>query len=410
MRFSIKNIKIDFKKFFLVLLSSLVTAILISFYIISLPKTELIDDRLSFDLTTANTYTTKRYVLSLDNNEGLNNAREILTTRLKKFGVSDLYINITEDQKLEVIVTTNKNIDLLDQFVTQRYFIEFVTRKEGVDFENEEDIFVIYNKENYNSTGYTREKFRNIHITQLKTTTGDLAYFAIYKPWEHELVNFDKYFNPLAGQTAGILIDDFVYPMTIPQSSITDQYGNVQRQPFAIGIGEDEETAYIQNILLNSGVIQSTYKVDINEVIKEQDTNINIYILLLVPLFVIVSIMILNKIFIKDNIGIVSFVILSTLPITLFIVYLKLSNIPVSIFELFIISIISILINYLLTIFSKYRMIYSIILFITFLVIYFTSYGMIQMITLTLLYIIVINYILHIILPYYFKLLKYTIK
>ncbi len=411
------NFKIDLKKLGLVVLSSIVTAIILSIYIISLPKTELISDVVSFDLSVNNEFTTKRYVLTLETdtsvsqNNALNQTRDVISTRLKKAGVSDFHIKIDKEKnEIEVVVISNKDVNELDQYITQRYYLEFVTRKDGVDFENKEDFFVLYNKENYNTTGYTREKFRNIHITQLKTTTGDLSYFAIYKPWEHELKNFDNFFNPLAGSTAGIMIDDFVYPITIPVSSITDQYGNIQRQPFAIGIGAEKKVADTQNILFNSGIIPVKYSTTTNEIINKRVVDLNIFIILSVPLFIILSLFVLNKLFIKDNLGIASFIILSTLPISILVMYMKLSNTPISHIEIFLIAMIAIIINYLLTIFTRYRFIFSSILFVTFVIVWLTSYGLISQISMILGIILVVNYILHILIPYYFRLLKIAVK
>ena len=183
--------KFNVKPFLNYLIVVLFTAFGIATMLVALPLTEKISERTSFNLITKDPYYwSAEYNLKLVNTDSkkLEEARNILSTRLRKFGVerAKIYNEGKDDEGntfLKVIVTTSKDRDLVKELISNRFDVLIMTRKEDVDFLSEEDPYAYLFADNYNPTDWDRSDFRNVYITELKTSGNEYANFAIFKLW-----------------------------------------------------------------------------------------------------------------------------------------------------------------------------------------------------------------------------------
>jgi hypothetical protein len=246
---------------FLILLTSLgITAILIA-----LPLTERISEKTSFDLITKdNQYWSKEYILQINttNQREVDKIRDVIYRRLDRFGVERMKVIILEenvdledDEKnltiLQVVVNTTKDENLVKELIGNRFEIEIVAKKEDVDFFDQEDQFAYLFAENYDPTGWTREDFRNVHVTELKTADNTYSYFAIFKPWPNRQGEFNRFVNQHRGEYLGVNVDGFVTPYLVPLE---------EQGVFAVPLtSQNEEEVRAISILYNSGVIPVQY-------------------------------------------------------------------------------------------------------------------------------------------------------
>ncbi len=163
---------------------------------------------------------------------------------------------------IKVVVETSKDLTYVDTLVRARNDLEIVTPKEDAVFDDPESPIAQYLPENYDKSGFDRNSFRNIAIKELPTSTGDSAYFSIYKV---KLINRSSFFNLMdkyAGQMIGIEIDGFVTPYYVPTQFDKDlSNGGSYNPEFAPVVGQDPEDAKLAKILFNSGVIEADYEV-----------------------------------------------------------------------------------------------------------------------------------------------------
>lgn len=255
----------DIKHFLGYILLILLTSLGITAILIALPLTERISERTSFDLVTKdNQYWSKEYILQIRTTENreVEKIRDIIYRRLDRFGVERMKVLVLgegvdfEDEEknitiLQVIVNTTKDENLVRELIGNRFEVEIVIKKDEADFFDEEDQFAYLFAENYDPTGWTRDDFRNVHITELRTADNTYSYFAIFKPWPNRQGEFNRFVNKHRGQYLGVNTDGFVTPYLVPLE---------EQNIFAVPLtSEGEEEIKAINILYNSGTIPVEY-------------------------------------------------------------------------------------------------------------------------------------------------------
>ncbi|MBI2357103.1 hypothetical protein HYV12_03590 [Candidatus Dojkabacteria bacterium] len=261
-----------FKLFLRIILAAFITSLLISTILIALPQTEKIYSKIRYDITIAPKIWKKEYRLEMSIKPKDRNKREkkvaetkaILEKRLRKYGVQEIHFKDIKSEERDtavvlVTIESDKDQTSVENILTQRYYLRFVLRKEGVNFEDEKNQFALYDINNYTFTPYTLHDFRSVYITKLKSTSGEKSYFSIYKPWEYKAPEFYKYFDKYAGQYAGLAIDGFVSPIIVPVTAANSSRGVTSRNPFALGVNGDGNDIKLLNILNNTGVIPLSY-------------------------------------------------------------------------------------------------------------------------------------------------------
>ena len=142
--------KLNFKPILKYLLLILVTAIIITLTLIALPLTEKVSEKVTFNLNTKDSqYWSKEYVafVGTTDKKELQKVKEIIYRRLRNFGVERVAIYTESDNdessRIRIIVNTTKDPDLVSQLATSRYSYKIVTRREDVDFDKEDDPYVV---------------------------------------------------------------------------------------------------------------------------------------------------------------------------------------------------------------------------------------------------------------------------
>ena len=353
-----KKVKISFKNLntgsiFLYLFLILISSLLIVAGLISLPLTENFREDISYDLVTKDPlYWGKEYILELDTTtvldsekeEMIDNTRDILFKRLNSSGIEEVsvYGEQRDDKDIvRVVVKTSKDESLVDNLVQNRFFVTVVTRKEDVDFEDEENQYAYLLGENYNKTEFTGESFRNVLITKLKNSSGEYSYFAVFKPWMTKEKGFQEFLAQHENETIGVDIDGFVTPYYVPATN---------PKTFAIPITGGDSQAELIDKLYNSGEIPLSYTTTETNSLEVNNFSLN-YIELSIALLsaVILVHLILIYVLKEDTKDISQSLFSVLLTISLWIAYLKIFAIPVDIWLLAIETVLITLIIYLLT-------------------------------------------------------------
>ena len=260
--------KFKFKKFHINLgetsryiFTVIFSSVLLAVVLISLPLTEKVTSSATYDLVNKNSlYWSKEYTLELDTSKSINEkndiekVKSILQKRLYKLGVEESFVNSFEKddtQYIKITVQTTKDIQSVDSVINSPFIVNIVTRKDGIDFENQDEPLTPYLLENYDLTQFNRDSFRNIYITQLRNSSNEYSYFALFKTWPWDS-KWSTFLTDNAGQIVGVSIDEFVTPVQIP----TDQ------SLFAVPISAtSKEEASIVSNMYNSGLMPMGYTI-----------------------------------------------------------------------------------------------------------------------------------------------------
>lgn len=331
----IKFPKSNLKGAFNYIINIIISSVIVALVLISLPLTEKFTYSASYDLVNKGSmYWSKEYILEIDKQESKNikaeteEIRSVIQKRLRKVGVEQSNVVVYEQddkQYIRVEVQTSKEKDVVENLIKSPFMINIVTRKDDVNYEDEENPLTPYLEESYNKTDFTRDSFRNVYITNLKNSAGEYSYFGIYKtwPWQRE---WNTFMEENAGQVVGVSIDGFVTPVQINAGDAT----------FASSVSVSEEKyAKLMDILYNSGVVPLTYSV-----ITEEDTVVDIaeidYIkltqgILAAILFIYLYLLVVEK---TEKRTLLLSAISSIITVAAWIAYLKISKTPVDIFLL----------------------------------------------------------------------------
>ncbi|MFA5633878.1 MAG: hypothetical protein ACOX0P_03305 [Candidatus Dojkabacteria bacterium] len=384
----------DIKRFVGYLSLVIATSFGITAILIALPLTEKISERTSFDLITKeNQYWSREYVLELQTTDtkDIEKVRNIIYKRLKKFKVEQIEIAKLKELSdtgnttlLKVTINTTRDPNLVKELIANQFQVRIVTKKEDIDFFDEENQFAHLFAENYDPTGWDRSNFRNVHITELKTTNNTYSYFAIFKPWVSKQADFNKLLDEHKGEYMGIDTDGFVTPYLVPLE---------EQSVFAIPLSyQYEEEVEAIDILYNSGIISTNYtllsETDLDpHIIKINHIGISggfaISLLLTYLLLVLLK---------HDTIDDVKRAFLaSILTISVYLAFLKLFNIPVDTFLLPIIAILIFLLIKTLVVNLDSVFYIEIGLILLFLIVKILGYGYIEILANHLIWLVVLS-------------------
>jgi hypothetical protein len=336
-----KKITIDWKQFFnyvfLIILSS---SILLSF-LIALPLTERLTDVVAFDLNVANEYWSKEYIIDLQSEEvsNIRKTKNILFKRLNNYNVEEVSITNTQDV-ITVVVKTTQPQTYVDELIRNPYQYSIVTRKEDIDFDDEENQLAPYLAENYNNTQFDTKTFRSIHVTQLPSSSGEDSYFGIAKPWPHKAPEFKNFLEKYQGEYVGVNIDGFVTPIFVTEETNT---------VFAIPLNADKTGVEAIDILYNSGTIPTTYEVTAQNPIDVEQSRIN-YIEVTIALFISILAIYLYTYFtgIYDKDMVLRTLFTTLFALSLYLTFLKITLLPVHVFLLIIVAVLIIMLTKLI--------------------------------------------------------------
>lgn len=343
------------------LLVILLTSILFLLTLLALPKTEDILKTPPYDLHTSdNNYWTKQYTITIGVDakdltnkwKFVNQTKNILNNRFNQIGVYDVryvYEQASDTNFTYLItVTTDKDVKLVDLLIQTKGDVKIVVKKDSVVFNTENDPYAQFNPESYDDTNLTRDDFRSIYISKLKTTADDYAYFGIFKPW---LWNNKKFYNVLSqnsGKEGGINIDGFVTPTTFPIYEDSSSGYRSAKPILTFAVGTDPVSSQIQNIILNSGNITTSYTPEDSKELTYNKSKQDMYKYIgIITVSTLISLLILNLFVTK--IGYTA-VITYTLSSILLIDYLKItqlqeSTLMLNIYNFILVSLLIIFLN-----------------------------------------------------------------
>lgn len=384
----------DIKRFVGYLSLVIATSFGITAILIALPLTEKISERTSFDLITKeNQYWSKEYILELQTTDtkDIEKVRNIIYKRLKKFKVEQIEITKLKELSdtgnttlLKVTINTTRDPNLVKELIANQFQVRIVTKKEDIDFFDEENQFAHLFAENYDPTGWDRSNFRNVHITELKTTNNTYSYFAIFKPWISKQADFNKLLDEHKGEYMGIDTDGFVTPYLVPLE---------EQSVFAIPLSyQYEEEVEAIDILYNSGIIPTNYtllsETDLDpHIIKVNHIGISggfaISLLLTYLLLILLK---------HDTVDDVKRAFLaSILTISIYLAFLKLFNIPVDTFLLPIIAMLIFLLIKTLVVNLDSVLFIEVGLILLFLIVKVLGYGYIEILANHLIWLVVLS-------------------
>ena len=327
------KISIDFKSILNYILVILSTSVIFFSILVSLPLTEKYLQNTSYDLTTVDdSYWSKDYTLLLNSNDEkeAEQVRNILVRRLNNFGVEEVstFKEYNEDKKrIKVVVETTKNRDIVDELIKNPFQVQIVTRKDDVDFEDEENPYAYMLSSNYNSTDWDIKDFRNVYLTELPTASGENGNFAIFKPWIHKSAAFQKFLSEYEGEYIGVNIDGFVTPY-----AVTTDVNKV----FAISISTDEaEQVTAINLLYNSGDMPTQYTLESEKELTVDRSDFN-YIHLIIG-FTVALLITYAYLFFSKTLGkeiVVKTLVSTIFTLSIYIAVLKIFSLPIDLFIL----------------------------------------------------------------------------
>lgn len=285
--FSISN-------FLYCVLFTIITACIFVTFLIAAPLTERLTDKVSFNLNTKNEdFWSKEYVVSVVSTDDavIEETKDIIYKRLKDFGVEkiniyetgevvteplleddgetsilDLLQNSISDSEekdtteysktlLKVVVGTTRGSDNVRPLLNQRYNYKIMTRKSDVDFDDSNNFYAAFLEGNYDDTGFDSSTFRNVYITKLATSSGDKAYFVIFKPWISKIGKLRSFLESHEGEEIGVSVDGFVYSYTVPDDVTSSDYIYISTY------STDEEEVAKLSSLYNSGILPTVTEV-----------------------------------------------------------------------------------------------------------------------------------------------------
>lgn len=336
------KLKIDFKikpilNYILVILA---TSLGITAGLIALPLTGKISERTTFNLLTKDEfYSSAEYYVSLETTDDkeVEQTRDIFFKRLDRFGVEKISIQKTDQDSitttLRIVVNTTRDLGFVRELILNKYDVTILEKKDAVDFFENEDPYAYLNPENYDVTEWTKSDFRNIHITELRTTDKSYSNFAIFKPWTNKQAAFNDFLADNKGDYIGVSTDGSVMPYLVPLEE-----NNIFAVPLPV---EDETQVEAISILYNSGNIPVNYSIveenRLDPQVIEID-HIKISIGLFVSLILVYLYILLTQ---KATLETLAVPFLATLlTLSIYLSVLKFFNIPVDTFLLPIIGII----------------------------------------------------------------------
>ncbi|NLZ24302.1 hypothetical protein GX888_00940 [Candidatus Dojkabacteria bacterium] len=331
----IKIKKINTSYLFSYLFSLLITSLILALILISLPLTEKITSTVTYDLKNKNTlYWAKEYIIQLETEDDSDiekdiiKAKNIFQKRLRKYSVErSQIIDYVEDDTyfLKISIQTSQSNEIVENLIKSPFIIRIVTRRDDVDYENEEDVLAPYLAENYNPTNFTRSSFRNIHVSKLKNSANEYSYFSLFKVWPGQS-EWNNFLKENEDTIIGLDVDGFVTPVNIQKGQTL----------FASPVyTDDEEYAKAMNIMYSAGQMPLKYSVteeiDIPVDLVEADYIKLTQGILLAILTIYLYLYWINKTS-KDIL--LKSLLVSIITVSTWIAYLKISNTPVDIFLL----------------------------------------------------------------------------
>ena len=404
--YSIKLPKPSGKKFFefiTAVISILFAGIVIGCLLIALPKTEMVTDKLNYDLQIANSTPTKSYLIEIDSTDPkvVEAYQDLLYKRLRHINVENFKIepysfvtksaeadpvdqttddtqdldngdlqvsetaaenNVTQ-QVGQFVVEIQSDSQYINQLLTAKNDIKILMLKEGVDYTSEANQYALYFPDSYELAPIDISYFRNIDFQELPLTDGTTSWFANFKNSPDKNNEIKQFIKNNDGKIIGLQTDYLVEFIHVIDSTETFIAFNVPT--------DDEEAVKTYDAIINSGA--SSTSVTATEIDTQPVAELKFDYIKAVITFSLVAIAI--SLFAKNRFATLCSLIV---PTGIMIAYHKLANLPISSDDLIIFIIISSIIAVSLGHNKNIMIQLAILSMIGFTIMHLVSYGQIS--------------------------------
>ena len=322
---------------------SILTAIFITIFFISIPFTENYIAQYTYNLSLkSQLYSYERFKIELEDKGQSDNYISIVKSRLTQAEIERFNIEKKDDESIEVMTWSTKDQYMIQSLLSTDGSVAFMTLKEGIDLNDENNIIAAYIEDSYDKTGINRDYFRRIIVRQSPTSQGGLAYFLVFKPTIDKQDEIEAFITNNQGKQIGINIFGYVTPY------------QVNGPDLVVGVGSDEKDKLLSSAIFNTKPIGTK----ITTTSEETQSNVQPYgffefinnnysnltaAFALLTVLVAIILGVLNK-----NKYRVSLIMLfsTILTLSIWLAYLKITNSAVDLFTIIVCGVVIIINNF----------------------------------------------------------------
>ena len=322
---------------------SILTAIFITIFFISIPFTENYIAQYTYNLSLkSQLYSYERFKIELEDKGQSDNYISIVKSRLTQAEIERFNIEKKDDESIEVMTWSTKDQYMIQSLLSTDGSVAFMTLKEGIDLNDENNIIAAYIEDSYDKTGINRDYFRRIIVRQSPTSQGGLAYFLVFKPTIDKQDEIEAFITNNQGKQIGINIFGYVTPY------------QVNGPDLVVGVGSDEKDKLLSSAIFNTKPIGTK----ITTTSEETQSNVQPYgffefinnnysnltaVFALLTVFAAIFLGVLNKK--KYRVSLI--MLFSTiLTLSIWLAYLKITNSAVDLFTIIVCGVVIIINNF----------------------------------------------------------------
>ncbi len=220
---------------------SILTAIFITIFFISIPFTENYIAQYTYNLSLkSQLYSYERFKIELEDKGQSDNYISIVKSRLTQAEIERFNIEKKDDESIEVMTWSTKDQYMIQSLLSTDGSISVLTLKEEIDLNDENNIIAAYIEDSYDKTDINRDYFRRIIVRQSPTSQGGLAYFLVFKPTIDKQDEIEAFITNNQGKQIGINIFGYVTPY------------QVNGPDLVVGVGSDEKDKLLSSAIFNT--------------------------------------------------------------------------------------------------------------------------------------------------------------
>ena len=322
---------------------SILTAIFITIFFISIPFTENYIAQYTYNLSLkSQLYSYERFKIELEDKGQSDNYISIVKSRLTQAEIERFNIEKKDDESIEVMTWSTKDQYMIQSLLSTDGSVAFMTLKEGIDLNDENNIIAAYIEDSYDKTGINRDYFRRIIVRQSPTSQGGLAYFLVFKPTIDKQDEIEAFITNNQGKQIGINIFGYVTPY------------QVNGPDLVVGVGSDEKDKLLSSAIFNTKPIGTK----ITTTSEETQSNVQPYSFFefinnnysnLTAAFALLTVLvaIILGVLNKNKYRVSLIMLFSTiLTLSIWLAYLKITNSAVDLFTIIVCGVVIIINNF----------------------------------------------------------------
>jgi hypothetical protein len=322
---------------------SILTAIFITIFFISIPFTENYIAQYTYNLSLkSQLYSYERFKIELEDKGQSDNYISIVKSRLTQAEIERFNIEKKDDESIEVMTWSTKDQYMIQSLLSTDGSVTIMTLKEGIDLNDENNIIAAYIEDSYDKTDINRDYFRRIIVRQSPTSQGGLAYFLVFKPTIDKQDEIEAFITNNQGKQIGINIFGYVTPY------------QVNGPDLVVGVGSDEKDKLLSSAIFNTKPIGTK----ITTTSEETQSNVQPYGFFefinnnysnLTAVFALLTVLaaIILGVLNKNKYRVSLIMLFSTiLTLSIWLAYLKITNSAIDLFTIIVCGVVIIINNF----------------------------------------------------------------